>query len=765
MRRRPSPLAGVAHRHSGRWRLAVLAAALTTGLGLFATAVYADNDRDRDRDDGSTIARTRPHEQEGSNAFRITTLSARNDLISGGDVLVRVDVAARIPLADVAVSLNRQSVTAAFHADPDGSHALIGLVSGLQNGDNRLAVHRTGRHGDGERTHLELTNFPITGPILSGPHMTPYECRTVQSGMGNPLDADCSAATRVDYFYRNTAGRFVALPSLTGPRPADLVNTTTNDGNTVPYIVRVESGTNNRTIYRIAMLDNPDGVTPFKPGPGWNHKLVVSFGGGCDAEYDQGVNQVTAPLSDNELSRGFAFAVSTELVNNLHCNSALQGEALMMLKEHFIETYGVPKWTLGLGGSGGAIQQYLITEMFPGLLDGLQPSISFPDSQLMSVLECRLLIHVYQSDPTTWTAAKQDAINGYAPTTCQSWASSFANTNLSTTGVSKPPCGLLDQSLVFNPVTNPIGARCDVQDMQVNILGRDPKTGFARAGEDNVGVQYGLAALNNGAISFDEFIKLNQQIGGFDVNGNIVAARSVGDPVAHLRTYQSGLLNGGAGGQATVPILTQRVYLDLLAGNVNNIHDRFEDFVIRARLERANGSAANQVIWTAGVLGRANGPTQTTITALSLDTMNEWLDNIAADPRPASMDKVVRNKPATAVDACFDATGNKIIEPATINGPGQCNTLYPVHSQPRILAGMPLTNDIKKCQLRHVDTRDYKMTLTAAQKAQLESTFPQGVCDYAKPGVGQVPMIDTYLRFSMGGRDDDDNDGDHDGRD
>lgn len=753
MKRRPSPVAGVARRHARLLRLAAIAALLTTGLGLWAATAYADNDRD----ESSTISQTRPHEQEGSNAFRITTLSTRNDLISGGDVLVRIDVAARIPLDRVAVSLNLQSVTAAFQPDAAGGHALVGLVSGLRNGDNRLSVHESGRQG-GERARLTLTNFPITGPILSGPHMTPYECRTVQSGMGNPLDADCSAATRIDYFYRNTAGRFVALPSVTGPRPADLVTTTTNDGNTVPYIVRVESGTNNRTIYRIAMLDNPNGVTPFKPGPGWNHKLVVSFGGGCDAEYQQGTNQATGALSNNELSRGFAFAISTELVNNLHCNSALQGEALMMLKEHFIETYGLPKWTLGLGGSGGAIQQYLITEMFPGLLDGLQPGISFPDSQLMSVLECRLLIHVYQSDPTTWTQAKQDAINGYAPTTCQSWASSFANTNLSTTGVSSPPCGLLDQSLVFNPVTNPTGARCDVQDMQVNILGRDPKTGFARAGEDNVGVQYGLAALNNGVISVDEFIKLNQQIGGFDINGNIVAQRTVGDPLALLRIYQSGLLNGGAGGQATVPILTQRQYLDLLT-NAANIHDRLEDFVIRARLQRANGSAANQVIWTAGVAGLASG---TTLAALSLDTMNQWLDNIAADPRPLTMDKVVRNKPAAAVDACFDTAGNKIVEPATVDGPGQCNTLYPNHSQPRIVAGMPLTNDIKKCQLKHVDFRDYKVPFTAAQKAQLQSVFPNGVCDYTKPGVNQVRMIDTYLRFSMGDEDDEDEDGHHD---
>ena len=33
-------------------------------------------------------------------------------------------------------------------------------------------------------------------------------------------------------------------------------------------------------------------------------------------------------------------------------NQVLQGETLMMLKEHFIEAYGVPKWTVGTGGSG-----------------------------------------------------------------------------------------------------------------------------------------------------------------------------------------------------------------------------------------------------------------------------------------------------------------------------------------------------------------------------------------------------------------------------
>ena len=85
---------------------------------------------------------------------------------------------------------------------------------------------------------------------------------------------------------------------------------------------------------------------------------------------------------DLYLSRGFAYVNSTELVNQQHCNQVLQGETLMMLKEHFIEGYGVPKWTVGTGGSGGSIQQLVITQMYPGLLDGLQPSLSFPDSSM-----------------------------------------------------------------------------------------------------------------------------------------------------------------------------------------------------------------------------------------------------------------------------------------------------------------------------------------------------------------------------------------------
>src|SRR5262249_53514677 len=210
-----------------------LVLAIVTGLAAPAAA------QDDDDGGGSTIHLTHAHPQFGSREFDIDTLSARDVLISGGDVLVRVGVDARFQLADVVVSLNGHEVTGAFHADGT-THALVGLVSGLHDGDNLLDVRIRGLFAFffGPHTFLVVTNHPITGPILSGPHLTPYECRTVQSNLGAPLDADCSAATRFDWFYRTTANNFKPLTNPTGPRPVDLVSTTTNDGVTGPFIVR-----------------------------------------------------------------------------------------------------------------------------------------------------------------------------------------------------------------------------------------------------------------------------------------------------------------------------------------------------------------------------------------------------------------------------------------------------------------------------------------------------------------------------------------------
>src|SRR5438105_3590885 len=78
-------------------------AVLLLGGGLLTAPVMAGAHDDGGDDEGDTIHRTRPHQQFGSRELQITTVSTRNDLVTGGDVLVRIGAEARIPLGDVRV--------------------------------------------------------------------------------------------------------------------------------------------------------------------------------------------------------------------------------------------------------------------------------------------------------------------------------------------------------------------------------------------------------------------------------------------------------------------------------------------------------------------------------------------------------------------------------------------------------------------------------------------------------------------------------------
>ena len=65
----------------------------------------------------------------------------------------------------------------------------------------------------------------------------------------------------------------------------------------------------------------------------------------------------------------------------------------------------------------------------------------------------------------------------------------------------------------YHPVLNWRGCRGTVSDLQVSIWGKREQDGFAKVAYDNVGVQYGLKALENGDISAEQFVDLNETIG------------------------------------------------------------------------------------------------------------------------------------------------------------------------------------------------------------------------------------------------------------
>ena len=247
---------------------------------------------------------------------------------------------------------------------------------------------------------------------------------------------------------------------------------------------------------------------------------------------------------------------------------------------------------------------------------------------------------------------------------------------------------------VYDPKTNPKGARCTYQDNMVNVFGRDPKTGFARRPFDNVGIQYGLKALNDGKITIEQFIDLNSRVGGHDIDGNVVAARTVADPEALRIAFQSGRVNDASKGMAMVPIIDVRPYTD----GTGDVHDAVNSHITRARLIAANGTSGNQVLHTYGP-----GIFMDRVQPANLDEMEQWLAAIAKDTAPAKspLEKVIRNRPATVTDACYTKDGQKITDMQ------RCAQMFPVYANPRLNAGLPMGATMLKCELKAVDRKDY----------------------------------------------------------
>jgi len=292
--------------------------------------------------------------------------------------------------------------------------------------------------------------------------------------------------------------------------------------------------------------------------------------------------------------------------------------------------------------------------------------------------------------------------------------------------------------------------RCDVYDHTVNIFGKDATTGAARRAWDNNGVQYGLAALKSGTISAQQFLDLNRAIGGFDNDGNYSTARGEADPVALKRAYETGQVTYGGMGLKSTPIIDYRGYVDA-PENRNENHSRFHSFSMRARLEQVNGSAANHVMLIESGLPGTRGlfSDESPVLIHALSQMDEWLSRLNAGSGTApSLAAIAKAKPADLTDACFTGDGTiKIAETQVYEGDTRCNKLYPAYSSPRMVAGGPLANNVLKCQLKPIDAGDYGGKLDKDDVAELKSIFPNGVCDYSRPGVGQVPIKAAWQSF------------------
>jgi hypothetical protein len=179
------------------------------------------------------------------------------------------------------------------------------------------------------------------------------------------------------------------------------------------------------------------------------------------------------------------------------------------------------------------------------------------------------------------------------------------------------------------------------------------------------------------------------------------------------------------------------------------IHHVWRSFALRARLDAANGNHSNHVLWRYGTGLIAPGPSG--LTLQSFDTIDKWVAAIKADTTSATLEqKIASHRPVDAFDFCFLASDKTFLNKLTDFGLCDGDPFLKKHTSPRQVAGGPLAENILKCQLRPIDRSDYDpFGITDAQLARLRAAFPDGVCDFSKPGVGQQPAV-SPLDFSAG---------------
>lgn len=641
----------------------------------------------------------------------VEAVSTRADLVSGGDVLVRVTLPKGDDPQKAVLALNGAPLANALRPAGDGK-GWLALVGGLKTGKNALTLT-----SKGEIARLEVTNHPSGGPLFSGPQIQPWTC---QAGATSP---QCDRPPTISYVYMPNGSKEFKPYDPAKPA-ADAATVTTLDGVSAPYVVRIESFTQNRSGVSVATLFDPaKSWTPFAPQKQWNGGVFVLQGAGCGTGFSE--QPAGSPLNDRALRQGFVVVAAALLHNTLNCNHVVQAETALMAKEHVAETYGPIALTFGMGSSGGAISQINDQNAYPGLYDGIILNHLFVDSDAsrMAAYDCRAAYEAMARASQPFSEAQKSAVVGMI-SGCDS------HTTTARYEVYNPAVGTnctVPDAQKYHRERNPKGVRCTLQDYQVNQVGRRPD-GFAFGRIDNEGVQYGLKALMAGTITPAQFVELNAAIGGHDIDAQPIATRTRADKAGLARLYSTGI-NNTTNNLAETAILETR----LLA---TDFHQVFHSDMTIARLDRAQGHHRNYARW------RSLAQRDASFDA-AFDVMVKWIRAIRADGRDvAKAQKVIDNRPAEARDRCTKGDG--------VDQPLSACPRPPELA--RVLAGAPDTNDIGKCQLKALNRADYgQIAFSAEQWASLTRTFATGVCDYAKPLV-DFQMTTPWLAYSGEGR-------------
>ena len=673
---------------------------------------------------------------------------------------------------------------------------------------------------------IKLGQFGPAQALFAGPRQYPFLCNSLESGLGQPkvdnqlgigvpvysnihnkkniigYSKDCLIPTQAWYYYlSNKDGKFHIFENNNQDNVAQLKL----KGRVVPFIVRLEMGTINRFIYSIAVLKGPDGKLDKPDGRNWNKKLIYQFRGGIGVGHRQGKNKPTSILKRRmeQLKSGYAVIYSTANKTANHYNIWLSEDTALRVKRQFNHLYGQEHYVVGLGGSGGAVQQYLIGQNNPGFLDAAVALYSYPDmvTQTTYAFDCELMEYYFDvtdNQNSKWQTWKnRSLIEGMnASEGISNRFSTFYDLNLKLKGFSPPsPKGMSECSkswrgvspLVNNPTyyhyypryAEPVFKQTHWshwEDLKY-FYGVD-QAGYAQHTFDNVGVQYGLSALRNNQISIEEFLKLNSKIGGWKqpsamtqerfwkLNGqpllsefytwsnhNMTQAQAsqfgiVPRTKGNINAMKAAFLSGNVFlGKLDIPVIDLRHYLD----DELDMHHASASFATRMRMLKAQGHADNQLIW---VSKKPHDPLPD-----ALDMIDKWVYKLKQTENNDRQAAIRNSRPKDAEDRCYSDKGEIFAQGAGVwDGEwnnkltGRCMKQYPIYSESRAVAGASLAGDTFKCALQSVtqaiNSGLYHNIKMKVHMQRMEQIFPEGVCDYTKPGLGR-PTDNLMARNDM----------------
>ena len=241
----------------------------------------------------------------------------------------------------------------------------------------------------------------------------------------------------------------------------------------------------------------------------------------------------------------------------------------------------------------------------------------------------------------------------------------------------------------------------------VNVFGKR-KDGFANRPFGNVGIQYGLAGLRRGLVTAAQFVDLNTNLGGLDINGDV-------SPQAQLPRRSVAWSASTAAVRPTGRTTSTRSRSSTCAGPT-----RAPSTTSTAPTRCAPGCCATSARRPTRCSGAARSAPGDANYARRVDlALDKWLARVDADKRPPRWPRrSSRTSPVMSPTAAPTAPARR----------------YPRRSATRpsrptarrgFAADEPLTDDVLKCQLGAAQD-DTRVTFTDDQWAPGRSS--DGVC-------------------------------------